>query len=244
VILVTAIVGMSLLQSQGAGMGLLNAPVAGAASDPTVPTIVAGTFVGGITNQAPTPPTHQAGDALLLCVEATAVIAAPSGWSEIADSPSVRTETRLHVFRRDAVDGATPTPTVAIASSNHLWCGILRIRGADLAALFDDTAQTQSGGVGVTSIAWGAVTTAGKNRLIVGIATWPLDDAGPIGDTYTNANLTAIAEVCDGGTTFGNGGGILAFSGTMANAGDTGASSCLVNQATLYTTLTLAVKPA
>lgn len=71
-----------------------------------------------------------------------------------------------------------------------------------------------------------AVTTAVYNTFVVSVITRPNDSSSTISfGTPTNANLTNIIDIGEVGTTAGNGGGFVAFSGTKVVPGSTGISS-------------------
>jgi hypothetical protein len=226
----------------GARLGVVVGGVhVGAVADP--PTVASvGTFIGGTTDQSPTPPSHVANDVLYLAVQATAAISAPSGWTEIADSPQAQgTSTRLHVFRRVATNGATAAPTVAIGTSNNLYCGIVAIRGADTGTPEDDTAGATSGASGLATITWPRVTTTGQSRLVLLVASYSIDDAGPVSDAY-DTTLSNLSTLNDGGTTANNGGGLVIAAGTQGATGLSGVTTCRTI-ATLYACIAVAVKP-
>lgn len=238
-------IGQSMLARIGASIGA-SVGVTGSAVDlPTPPAwVAAGTFVGGTTDQTPAPPAHQADDVLYLLIEATAAIAMPGGWTEVADSPQAQsTFTRLHVGRRVATDGSTPTPTVEIGTSNHLYCGIVAVRGADTDTPEDDTAGAASGAAGLATITWPAAVTTGQSRLVLLVASYSIDDAGPIADQFASSTLSLLTERVDGGTTAANGGGLIVATGVCGGTGSIGTPTCRVT-ATLWAAITIAVSPA
>lgn len=219
----------------------------GSAAVPDVPTVVGvGTFLGGITDQTPAPPAHVAADKLILAVEwgGATPVPAPTDWTQLVNSPqSQSTNTSLALFYRDAADASTPTPTVAVSGNNHIWTGIIAVRGA-AAGVPEITAGTASGGVGLTTCTWLTVNTSGANRLILCFGTWSPDDAGPLASAFANAALADVVEVFDGGTTQGNGGGIYVGSGTKLAAGATGSMTCTIGVASLYGAITVGLAPA
>jgi hypothetical protein len=227
-------------------VGAYVAPVVDVVVGP-VPTVSAvGTQVSGTIDQTPVPPAHAAGDKLILQVEWSGAtpVPAPSGWTQMANSPqSQATNVSMALYYRDAVDGATPTPTVAISGNNHITCRIYTVNGAALGAP-EATAGSTSGASGVTICSWPSVTTLDVRRLVLCFGAWSIDDVGPLCSTFANVTLTSAAEVADQGSTQGDGGGLFLFSGTMDAAGSVGISTCLTDFATLWSSITVALEPA
>lgn len=164
-----------------------------------------------------------AGDLLLLVIEtANEAVTPPTGWTllvEIGTGTAAATDaTRLTVFYRVAQTGDT-APTVTDPGDHQ--CGhTMAIRcsgGVSIGNIASDVLTSSS-----TTVTCPTIATTGTDRLVVCIASSPLDTASWPGSTsWTNANLTSFGE---GGTIYigtqtssGNGGAISGVTGRRAN---------------------------
>jgi hypothetical protein len=75
-----------------------------------------------------------------------------------------------------------------------------------------------------------ALTTTVDNALIVHAVSRPTDSINAQFSAWTNANLTGLVEVFDGGTALGLGGGLGVAAGVMAVAGNIGSTSVTPSQ--------------
>lgn len=177
-------------------------------------TIVWGT---GSTS-SPSPPSHTEDDLLYLFVETASGTPAASGWT-IRASFANAGSTSIHVFERAPVgSGETVSAPTVTGGSDHLWCVIARVRGADtndpiqaLACIYPLTA-------GTAHILPG-VETRDDGQLVAIVLAYSVDNAGPIASGWTNGSLASITEDYDAGTATANGGGICSASGVMTTHG-------------------------
>lgn len=217
-------------------------------TDITLPEFKAvGTFAHGAfpATIVPTWPTHAAGDYAMLFVESTTgLVLAPAGWTEIADSPNLLRDpsTAFQVFTRVAAGSSETNPDV-VSVSNHVSAVIVTFTGVHATAI-DVSATGESGGSGVTTLTFPAVTTTGTGRLIVLATSWSIDNADAQASNFVNTALTSLTERVDVGTTDGNGGGIIIATGGKVTAGDTGTTAADLATSTLYTCFTIALVPA
>lgn len=188
----------------------------------------------------------QRDDVLLLFVEtADENLTTPSTWSPVSGSPvSVGGQTRLYVFERTATGTGTHTASLA-DPGDHVIGVIVAFRGVGTTGRIHVT-QTDSGtevGAGQTFNMAGPTTTE-DDCLIVGAVTHSVDAAGASFSSLTNANLANLAERFDNGSTVGNGGGILVWTGELASQGAVG-DTTVVNSRTSpsWASLVLALKP-
>ena len=135
------------------------------------------------------------------------------------------------------------TPTVAVASGDHVYTQILTYRGV----IGSGNPWDVTGG-GVKASASGSVTVTGvtttvPDALIVQAVTRDTDSAAAAFSAQTNANLTGIAERVDAGTTNGNGGGFAVWDGVKVAAGATGNTTATVTSS-INAFLTIALRPA
>lgn len=205
----------------------------------------AGAASGGAGAVTPAWPTHEVSDVgLLICESAGAETpAAPAGWTAVTNgiqaTGDATTGTTLSVFWARATSAAMATPTVADVG-NHLFCQILTYRGVVTSG---NPWDVTAGGVKSTaSTAFSAtgVTTTTNNTLIVQAVSRENDAGGAGFSAQANGNLTALAERADGGTSFGNGGGIAVTDGVLATAGATGTTTGTVtNSVNAFVTIAL-----
>lgn len=189
-----------------------------------------------------------AGDLLLLFVEsANQPVAAPSGWTQVTNSP-IATGTAnaaggvaLQIFYQFAT-GADTTTSVA-DSGDHTTAIKIAYRGVDQTTPFAATPVSGTKATASTTTTFPAITTATANALVVLATGLDLDAASTATTgTITNANLTSITERHDQTVTSGFGGGLVIADGFKATAGSTGTSTATVTS-TVQVYLTLALKP-
>lgn len=190
-----------------------------------------------------------AGDLLLLFVEsANQPVAAPSGYTQVTNSPvaigtaAAAGGVALQVFYRIAT-GADTTTTVA-GSGDHTTAIKMAFRGVSTSTPFDATPVSGTKTTASTSSSYPGITTATANAMVVYASALDLDAASTATtSSQANANLTSITERHDQTVTSGFGGGLVITTGMKATAGATGNLTATVTSTTqVY--LTLALRPA
>ncbi len=176
---------------------------------------------GTQSETAPAWPTHVAGDFGLLIAETTSSqIADPSGWSLITPTPltNVGASSRLHLWRKFAASNAESAPSIT-GATNHAVGQIITYTGVNT---LNPIHQISTGNCSSRSThASPGMTTYIDDCLIVLVLTWALDNAGPLFTSYTNTTLASISAVRhDGGTTTGDGGGIIVCDATKVSQGE------------------------
>lgn len=190
----------------------------------------------------------QSGDLLLLFVEsANQPITAPSGWTQVTNSPvaigtaNAAGGVALQVFYQFAT-GADTSTTVG-DSGDHTTCIKLAYRGVDPTTPFDATPVSGTKTTASTSSSWPSITTVTADAEIILASALDLDLASTTTTSgYTNANLTGLSEQHDQTIAGGFGGGLVIVDGTKATAGATGATTATVTSTT-QTYLTMALRP-
>ena len=193
-----------------------------------------------------------AGDILLLFLETAnqaITIANSNGgtWTALADSPQGTgtaggtSATSLTVFWSQ-YNGLQTAP-VTSDSGDHQNGVICAWRGATLTG---NPWDVTSGGVESSSdTSWSITgdTTTVANTLVVIAGARMNDSSSAHFSSWTNSDLTSVAERADGGSTGGNGGGIGVAEGQKAAAGSYVASAVTNGTATVKGFITIALKP-
>jgi hypothetical protein len=215
----------------------------------TITYVGAGTKASGTGAVTPALPTGwQANDIFLLfCETANEAVTAPTGWTEVANSPQGTgtaggtSSTRLTVFWRRATSSET-APTIA-DPGDHICAGILAFRNVvetgnpwDVTA--GDVLTTASTSVTIP----GATTSVPGCMVVVAVATGP-DTTTAQCSGWTNTNLQNLQELVDYYTNSGNGGGFGVASGTMTNAGNYGSTTATVATSFVQGRISIALKP-
>lgn len=187
---------------------------------------------------------YQQGDYLLLAIEqagTTATLSSAQGFSAVANSPVTVTgnATRLTLFDRIAASNNLTAPTIN-AAADHTAAQISCFRYNAQTSMVDVT-NTASASVANTSMAFGTVTTTIANELVICTGAYAADanTAGTTGNTSTV--LTGSFTSVDGGTTLGNGGGIVQTPGVKTATGATGSIAVGINSS-IWVGHTLALK--
>lgn len=190
-----------------------------------------------------------AGDLLLLFVEsANQPVAAPSGYTQVTNSPvaigtaAAAGGVALQVFYRIAT-GADTTTTVA-DSGDHTTAIKMAFRGVSTSTPFDATPVSGTKTTASTSSSYPGITTATANAMVVYASALDLGAASTATtSSQANANLTSITERHDQTVASGFGGGLVITTGMKATAGATGNLTATVTSTTqVY--LTLALRPS
>lgn len=181
------------------------------------------------------------GDLLMVAIQGASVNDTISGWSQIAYSGA--DATRMQVIYKYA--GSSESTLDYPGNFNHVYGRMFAWRGVDstVAPVVDFLAASGTANAS-TSISWGAVTTTVANSLVVVVAGWDLDNAGPLLSSVSNGNLTGLAELSDGGTTQGHGGGIALAAGIKSTTGSTGTTSGTWSSSTSHGKVTVAFAPS
>ena len=197
-------------------------------------------------------------DIMLLLVEtsgADGAPVAPTGWTEVTNSPSTDTsgtsaqQTRISVFWRRYVGDVQDILAVFLGgvslsdAGDHQCAVILGFRNCYLLGNPWDVTAASNAGLATTAVSCPTVTTTGTNRLVLAIASTSIDASSTTEFSgWTNANLTGITEVVDFTSTSGNGGGIGAAYGFKATAGATGATTATAVNNERHAYITIALK--
>lgn len=213
------------------------------------PTIALGTNNAGTTvGVTYALPSHQTDDVLLLTTECnvTAGLTAPSGWSNVVNSPKAQGSnvTTLNGFWKRATSGSETNPVVA-ATIDHQIGSPLRIRGG----LISGNPWDASTSGGQTSSASGRTfsgfNTLTADSLIVYLLAADADTAIDIfGTLATPTGLTGFTTLTTNPSTNGNGGELLIAYGTKATAGFVGNLTWTFSTAAAWSGIALAFPPA
>jgi len=187
----------------------------------------------------PAMPSYAIGDRLFLQVEtANQAVTAPAGWT-IVDGPQGTgtaggtSATRLTVFTRVPTALGEASPTIA-DPGDHCVAHIFNVGPCDIHAVVGN-AQTSSS----TTAAFGALTTAVDNCLILALVTSMTDVATARTKSWTNG----FTVRGDYSSTQGNGGGVAVASKEMLTAGAVGATQCTMNTSTMQGKMLIALSP-
>lgn len=208
------------------------------AAIPVAPTYVNGSVLSDVAGFAVTLPASIAtNDILILAVEtanqAVSITNSAGGtWTEVTGSPigtgtaGAAVATRVTVFW-SRYNGTQTAPTIS-DSGDHQLAIMTAWRGCPTAidpfdgtpaGTTDNTADNQS----VTS----AITTTQKNSLVVHHVALDLETTGV--SSWSNGNLTGLAENIQGSSAAGNDGRLEVASGVKVEPGDTGATTATLS---------------
>ena len=189
----------------------------------------AGTAQSGTGNITVPWPTHQTGDVALLFIEScggqAANLGTPAGFAAVTNSPqytgSGTAGTRITVYWCRATSSSMASPVVT-DPGDHVYGRILTFRGVVASGNPWDVTAGGAKASASTTTTFGTVTPTVSNALIVLAASRDNDSASAAWSSWTNANLSSLAERSDEGTTQGNGGGIGLATGIKVTAGAIG----------------------
>lgn len=211
----------------------------------------AGAFAAGAADVTPALPTGWAVDDIFLLFVETAneAVTAPTGWTEVTNSPqgtgtAAGTDaTRLTVFwRRAEANDTAPTIT---DPGNHVYAQIINIRGCVETGNPWDVTSGDVAASASTSVSVPTLTTTVVDCLIIlGVAN-ATDSLSPQTSGWTNANLANLTEItaADDNTNAGNGGGFGLAWGEKASAGSIGASTATLATSSVQGRMAIALKP-
>ena len=186
------------------------------------------------------------GDKLVIGIaSANEAITAPSGFTEIANSPQSRGTAaaaggiRLAVFQANSEDIASDTVSIA-DSGNHTYAVGIVLRKSALDNL-EITATAGNNVAATTSGTFGGVTTTGDHQMVVTFVGTDRDSTAASWSGEANANLGNLTERHDAGTTSGVGSGIAVYTGEKLTAGATGNTTATQAASSAYCWITLAL---
>lgn len=193
---------------------------------------------------------YQPYDVGVLLVETSDdTVTAPSGWSEIVNSPQGfglfgvdATATRITGYWKYATS-TTEADVVVADTGDHQMGNMLVFRGCDPTYPFDTT-----GGdftlVTSTAVNVPAVSTTTDNCLVVFAATEGVDNSvtrfNPWSPNAVMSNFTGLINVA---TAVGAGGGMSVAAGGLASAGTSSAATTTLITTSLQGRLTFAFRP-
>ena len=209
-----------------------------------------GAFTAGTGSiVVPEPVTKWTGDLLLLVVNtANQPIAAPSGWTQVANSPQ-GTGT-------GGSAGATSIQAFWLIAGPYLYDVTLPDAGSYIAGQMfafsgvDSTTpiNVTAGSVQATAAtAWTfpAATTTRADCLVLNVVGMDCDanSDNTLLSSWANANLSSGTEITDATSGSGVGGGIGMFAGGLAAAGSSGATTVTSAESTTAAFLTISLAP-
>ncbi len=179
--------------------------------------------VGTGSETAPAWPTHIAGDFALLCVSHANVgtsIATPSGWTALAGSPVEVDDTAdviCTLFLKVAASSSETAPTITTGGASYVWGVIITFTGVNTTT---PVHRSTPGWSGSTVCFSPGLTTLVADSLLVQVIAHSADSVGPYASAESNATPSiSLIKRYDAGTTTGNGGGIIIFTGQKATIG-------------------------
>lgn len=178
-----------------------------------------GALAVGAGAVAPAYPANIAADdlALLICESQNSqAIGAVTGYTELFNLESSVGATRLTILYR-LLDGGETAPTVP-DPGDHVAACIGVFRGVDRHRPFYAVATHNHLGTTATPALPGMLTQIPDILVVQGCA-YGADNSAALASGFTNASLANAAENIDGGTTDGNGGGLVVYTATKLVAG-------------------------
>lgn len=206
----------------------------------------AGSSSAGTTGSiTPTQPTHATGHWLFVMMEGqnTDFGTDPAGYSLVGRELS-GVNSKLRVLAKKATSGAEGNPTITPTSADHSYGIIHGISNAHQVHPWTVIAQRDGAGESAVTVP----TLPGGQTLIDDVLYFAIggysgDFAGPGFSGETNADVSGLTERADGGTALGNGGGIAAYSGSIAAPSNVRSTSVTSGTATGLNGLVLAINP-
>lgn len=189
----------------------------------------------------PTWPTHVAGDFALLIAEGnnTDFGAAPSGWTSLGRVPG--NVGALEIWWKFAASGAETNPGITPTSPNHTYANIHTF--TNVHATQPIHGQVNCDIITASVGRCPGLTTTVDDCLIFAVAAWNIDSAGPLASAEANSSLGSLTEREDSGTVDGNGGGLIAYTGTKAAAGLVDQTTFTLGSSAALACMTLALAP-
>lgn len=208
-------------------------------------TLPAYSGVGASSETAPAWPTHAAGDlGLLFATIDASSMSTPSGWTLVPGMPSVTSlgVAQLWIWYRIATSSSESAPTLSATGNTFKFGVIITYTGVHQQTPVHGMTVGWQGSATAQSIS--GTTTLLDDCLVLSAFAWVLDSAGPLSSGLTNSDLASLATRFDGGTTTGNGGGILVFEGALATHGTIKTTTFTLSSNSQGATATLALQDA
>lgn len=194
-------------------------------------------------------PSHSTGDLGLLFVNSTnnannATVDTPSGWTLLTAFESFTGNfVRLSIFYRFATSGSETAASLSSPNSvQYLWGTIVTFTGVNTSTPVHSLV-TQAMDSQATQWLPGTVTVL-DDCLIVQVAAWNNDSAGPLFSGETNSTLGSLTERYDAGTITNNGGGLYVCTGTLATKGAAGPTQVTMSTGGALAAATIALQAA
>lgn len=191
-----------------------------------LPTVVGvGTPAGGAGDVTPTKhASTTTGDDCWLAIEANGnqVPLTLDDWTLVDSSVGAGAgSTGIAVFHQKEAGQGNPTITDV---GNHLFAVILTTRGGHATSPANASADDREEAVDTSGSSPGLTTTVNECLVVDFVAT-SIDSTTPTWADWANASLANLAEVFEGGTDAGSGGGIAINTGEKATAGTVNATT-------------------
>lgn len=209
-----------------------------------------GAFTSGTGSiVVPEPVTKWTGDLLLLVVNtANQPIAAPSGWTQVANSPqgtgtggSARA-TSIQAFWRIA--GPYLYDVTLPDAGSYIAGQMFAFGGVDSTTPINVTAGSVQA-TAATAWTFPVATTTRADCLILNVVGMDRDanSDNTLLSSWANANLSSGAEITDATSGSGTGGGVGMFAGGLASSGSSGATTVTSAESTTAAFLTIGLAP-
>jgi hypothetical protein len=196
-------------------------------------------------------PAHQTDDIGLLFLESANepyTLTAANGFVEVANSPQGTGTagdvgaTLLSVYWARATSGSMSGPQTG-DPGNHSHGIIITFRGCETSGSPIDVTNGEIDATSDTSGSIAGNTTTDNDRLVViGFAKDTDSNSASQFGNWTNASLANLTERSDGGTTFGNGGGIGVVVGEFASQGTFNTTTVTYNVASVKGQIAVVLK--
>lgn len=213
-----------------------------------------GTADSGTTGAiTPTNGTHAADDYLLLLLagnvtDFTTTNALTGGrWAtnavKLGSALSTDSNLLLEAWVLIAASVSETNPTITPTGANNTH-GVVLVFESQHATIPTNEVSFAIAGAGAGGIIYiPGFTSRVDDLLVINVAGWQLDGAGPIFTGETNSSLASLTERYDAGTAGGNGSGIGVWTGTKAAAGQVLPTQVTAGGTSNFAVLTLALNP-
>ena len=207
-------------------------------------------YAGSGSVSVPWPTPYAVNDIGVMVIETSATDATqtpPSGWTAVTGSPVVDVAStagsKLQVWWKRAT--TTSEPSVTIGSfTDHYNAKMFTFKGAKTTNNPINASVAGTKTIASYYATVPSITPTETNSLIVMIVGRPDDNASSTHfASQVNANLFALTEITDIGTTFGNGGGYALITGQAVTTQPTGTTTMTKLYSTTDTYLVFAISP-
>lgn len=185
-------------------------------------------------------PAHAAGDLFILCAtgDNASFGTDPTGYTSLG--VVVGSSCKLAAWIKIAASGAESNPTITPTTANHTYAQVVTVRNVHQTLPIHVRA---SGSANTNSVVAAlGIETKVDDCLIVQIVAYGADNAGPLASAEANGSIT-VTERQDGGTTDGNGGGLIIYTGPKSSAGVVDQTTFTLTASTQVACMTLAIAP-